>query len=194
MTSRSQNTRDHILETANQLFYQNGYNQTSFSDIARQAGIPKGNFYYHFKSKGDILLAVIEGRITRSREMLQQLDQQLDDPLERMLKFVDAVTGDIENITRFGCPMGSLTTELGKGEHPYKNRAREMMDVFAHWLGEQFRGVGRFDDAEVLSKRLLARAQGVTVLAHIYDDPAYIVSESSDIKHWLVDELKHTSN
>ncbi len=90
--------------------------------------------------------------------------------------------------------MGSLTTELGKGEHTFKKHAREMMDVFADWLGEQFRGAGRLDDADELAKRLLARAQGVTVLAHIYDDPAYIAKESSEIKRWLVDEMRHTTN
>lgn len=193
MTSKSQNTRDHILETASQLFYQNGYNQTSFSDIARQAGIPKGNFYYHFKSKGDILLAVIQGRIERSQAMLEQLSTHIDDPVERLCQFIDGVTGD-ENITRFGCPMGSLTTELGKGEHAFKQQAREMMNVFVGWLVDQFRGLGRIEDAEFLSKRLLSRAQGITVLAHIYDDSVYIQNEAADLKRWLVDELRNQSH
>ncbi|HSX63230.1 MAG TPA: helix-turn-helix domain-containing protein, partial [Pseudoxanthomonas sp.] len=51
----SKATRDHIVEAADQLFYQQGYERTSFSDIAEAVQISRGNFYYHFKSKDEIL-------------------------------------------------------------------------------------------------------------------------------------------
>lgn len=48
---KGQEFRQHIVETANRLFHQRGYKQTSFSDIADTAEIPRGNFYYYFKTK-----------------------------------------------------------------------------------------------------------------------------------------------
>ena len=53
-------TRDSIVSTADTLFYQRGFDHTSFADIAKQVAISRGNFYHHFKSKDQILAAVIE--------------------------------------------------------------------------------------------------------------------------------------
>ena len=71
-TEQGEAVRQKIVDSANQLFYHRGYNQTSFSDIAEAAGVPRGNFYYYFKSKDDILGAVVDGRIERVRAMLAQ--------------------------------------------------------------------------------------------------------------------------
>ena len=57
--SSDKTTRDQIVEAADQLFYQNGYERTSFSDIAEAVHISRVNFYYHFRTKDEILDAVI---------------------------------------------------------------------------------------------------------------------------------------
>ena len=46
---------------ADRLFYRQGYEHTSFADIADAVRISRGNFYYHFKTKDEILDAVIDG-------------------------------------------------------------------------------------------------------------------------------------
>ena len=65
-------TRDHIVDAADQLFYRQGYEHTSFSDIADAVQISRGNFYYHFKSKDEILDAVIDERLANTQTMLEQ--------------------------------------------------------------------------------------------------------------------------
>ena len=65
-------TRDQIVEAADRLFYRQGYEHTSFSDIADVVRISRGNFYYHFKTKDEILDAVIEARLADTRAMLDQ--------------------------------------------------------------------------------------------------------------------------
>ncbi|TNF20020.1 MAG: TetR/AcrR family transcriptional regulator, partial [Pseudomonadales bacterium] len=57
-------TRERIVSEADRLFYERGYEHTSFADIADAVGISRGNFYYHFKSKDEILDAVIGDRMT----------------------------------------------------------------------------------------------------------------------------------
>lgn len=49
-----------IIEAAKSLFFTKGYEQTSTVDIMRSVGIAKGTLYYHFKSKEEILDAIIE--------------------------------------------------------------------------------------------------------------------------------------
>ena len=55
-------TREKIVTSADRLFYERGYEATSFADVSEAVGISRGNFYYHFKTKDQILDAVIEIR------------------------------------------------------------------------------------------------------------------------------------
>ena len=74
-------TRDHIVEAADRLFYRQGYEHTSFSDIADAVRISRGNFYYHFKTKDEILDAVIGARLAGTQEMLDAVgDRRESDP------------------------------------------------------------------------------------------------------------------
>ena len=63
-------TRERIVEQADVLFYERGYEATSLADIAAPLGLSRGNFYYHFKTKDEILDAVIDLRLSRTAAML----------------------------------------------------------------------------------------------------------------------------
>ena len=61
MQQRSEETRIKIIEAAIKLFSNNGYNKASVDDICAEAGISKGAFYHHFKSKQELFLALLDG-------------------------------------------------------------------------------------------------------------------------------------
>ena len=65
-------TKHKIISIADRLFYENGFEHTSFADIAAAVNISRGNFYYHFKTKDDILNAVIDLRKQNTQALLQQ--------------------------------------------------------------------------------------------------------------------------
>ncbi|MEL6918597.1 MAG: TetR/AcrR family transcriptional regulator [Bacteroidota bacterium] len=52
--------RQHIIQTAADLFYANGYNATGINEIIAEAGIAKATLYHHFKSKEDICIAYLK--------------------------------------------------------------------------------------------------------------------------------------
>ena len=58
--SKGQRTRHSILLTAFDLMYRNGYRATSVDDILKKMDVTKGSFFYHFKSKEEMALAVID--------------------------------------------------------------------------------------------------------------------------------------
>ncbi len=60
MTRDAQATRRRILDAAYELFYRKGFGRVGVDDIAAAAGITKRTLYYHFKSKDDLLAAVLE--------------------------------------------------------------------------------------------------------------------------------------
>jgi AcrR family transcriptional regulator len=61
MQQRSEETRSKILISAAKLFSAKGYNAASVDDICADAGISKGAFYHHFKTKQDLFLALLDG-------------------------------------------------------------------------------------------------------------------------------------
>jgi AcrR family transcriptional regulator len=61
MQQRSEETRTKILEASIKLFSAHGFNAASVDDICAEAGISKGAFYHHFKSKQELFLALLDG-------------------------------------------------------------------------------------------------------------------------------------
>ena len=61
MQQRSKETRSKIIESAIKLFSTRGFNTASVDDICVEAGISKGAFYHHFKSKQALFLALLDG-------------------------------------------------------------------------------------------------------------------------------------
>lgn len=72
--------RKEILETAQQLFYQKGYEQTSIQDLLTAIGIAKGTFYHYFSSKQALLEELVEHLADQNVALVAQLvsDEELD--------------------------------------------------------------------------------------------------------------------
>lgn len=180
----SQN-RQRIVEAADRLFYEQGYNATSFSDIAQAAEIPRGNFYYYFKSKDEILENVIHCRMDGVAGMLDGLDARLDSPRERLLALTDIIAGRGDDISRYGCRFGTLNAELGKRQQALQQKAAGMFDVFRDWMERQFRGMGFTDEARMLAMHLLACIQGTTLLVYTYKDKDFLRYEVARLQEWI---------
>jgi TetR/AcrR family transcriptional regulator, transcriptional repressor for nem operon len=177
-------TREHIVDAADRLFYRQGYEHTSFSDIAAAVQISRGNFYYHFKSKDEILDAVIEARLAGTRMMLEQWESAAKDPADRLRSFIDMLVANRADIKRYGCPVGTLCTELAKLNHASRDEANRLFTLFRAWLRRQFTFMGR-KDADTLAMHLLGRSQGVATLANAFHDEKFIRQEVGQMHDWL---------
>jgi TetR/AcrR family transcriptional regulator, acrAB operon repressor len=78
----AQETRNRILDAAEQLFSEHGVSRTSLEDIAQTAGVTRGAIYWHFKDKSDLFAAMVN-RVTLPMEALvaRSSDDAVDDPL-----------------------------------------------------------------------------------------------------------------
>lgn len=184
MGTKGENNRTRIIEAADQLFYKRGYNQTSFSDIADVTGIPRGNFYYYFKTKDDILAAVVDARIRHYEEALVECDHCSDSPRERLIAFVNNLANSEDTVIESGCPIGSLCTELAKDSEALQSKSREVFELLRGWISRQFQEIG-FADADDKAMDLLARMQGVAVMASAFKDNAYLHRSIADMRSWI---------
>lgn len=185
-------TRQRIVEAADRLFYERGYERTSFADIAGTVRISRGNFYHHFPTKDGILEAVIERRLEATRGMLARWESEGKTPAERLVCFVHILIANRAKIELYGCPVGTLNAELAKLEHASRAAARGLFDLFRDWLRARFEELGRTDDADALAMRLLAESQGIAALASAYRDATYVDREVARLQEWIQD-LRETT-
>lgn len=182
-------TRADIVAKADDLFYRQGYERTSFADIAAAVKISRGNFYYHFKTKDEILDAVIDLRAERTRAMLDSWVAGAESPRGRIVAFIRMLIDNRAKIMRFGCPVGTLCGELSKLDHAAQKGANKIMAQFADWLTARFVEAGKRKKAPDLARHLLARAQGVSTLANALHDEGFIRREVVAMEKWLDGEL-----
>lgn len=179
-------TRAAIVEAADRLFYETGFASTSFADIAAAVKLSRGNFYYHFKTKDEILAAVIALRLERTRQMLEQWEADGADAEGRILSFIGILIANRAKIMRFGCPVGTLCNELAKLDHAAGADAARLFTLFRDWLARQFLALGHSEaEADRLGMHLLARSQGVATLASSIGDEAFIDAEVAEMRGFV---------
>ncbi|MBW9056200.1 TetR/AcrR family transcriptional regulator [Rhizobium mesosinicum] len=178
-------TRQQIVQAADRLFYEHGFEATSFAHIAAAVGLSRGNFYYHFKTKDEILDAVIALRMANTQAMLNLWETEDEAPADRIRSFFNILIMNRAKIMAYGCPVGTLCNELAKLDHAAKADAAELFTLFRNWLTRQFAALGRKADADALSMHVLMRSQGVASLATAFHDENFIRREVEDMSVWL---------
>ena len=183
--TKGQLNRQKIVDEANALFYRRGFNKTSFSEVALASGIPKGNFYFYFKSKDELLHAVIEERYAFIQQRLKDYEQECRSPLECLKRLAEMPLTEVENIIHYGCPIGSLATELAKTKITEKAQLEKLFDLYVNWGEKQFQELGQGGQSRQLARRLMARLQGIITLANVYADAEFLEQEIIQVKGWL---------
>jgi AcrR family transcriptional regulator len=187
MGQKAESLRQRIVAAADQLFYRQGYEHTSFSDIAESVGVSRGNFYYHFKTKDEILDAVIGNRLAHITKLTKEWETQYRDPKQRIQCYIDILIDNRVNIKHHGCPIGTLCSELSKLGHPNRRDANKLLAIFQDWLTAQFTQLGYEKDAAQLAMHLLSRAQGIATVANALEDETFLRREVRRLNQWLDD-------
>ena len=98
----------HILEVAEQLFAEKGFDGTSVRDIAGRAGVNLAMISYYFGSKEKLMAALVEYRSNYTRGILEEINKdELLTPWEKIDKLVDLYVDKILTNYRFHCIMTS---------------------------------------------------------------------------------------
>lgn len=184
MGKKGEGNRQRIVDAAEALFYRRGYNQTSFQDISDATDIPRGNFYYYFKTKEEILNAVIDARVVELTELLSKFDAEISEPRARLLMFTNRLDEDGADIVKSGCPAGTLCTELAKGDIALHEKSKEVFVVLRDWMTVQFKSIG-LENAEQTAMDLISRLQGINVMANVFSDDAYLKRSHLEIQDWI---------
>lgn len=175
-TARGERTHLRVLQTAKELIRERGFCNTSIDDIIRATGVKKGNLYFHFPSKEDLGVAVLEDS---KKDFLLFLSENLkgNGPLEKLSAFFDAVL-DRHRQRRFvgGCIFGNTALEMSDCNPRF---ADVIKDVFGAWAGalvpilREAQEAGDLKDSfppELLAKQIVAAIEGGIMMSRLSKD------------------------
>jgi AcrR family transcriptional regulator len=177
--------RERLVAAACELVYRQGVASTTLADIAQAADVPVGNVYYYFKTKDEIIAAVVHAHGDRLESALAELERRHRSPKARLKALVDVLAGRADSIAQYGCRYGTLCSELAKraadGSVPL---AAPLMQIPLDWAEQQFRAMGR-RDAHDLAIELVASYQGSAVLTSALGEPELMARQARRLKKWI---------
>ena len=185
VTTRTAGKRDRLVESATALFHEQGVQRTTLAEVAERAEVPLGNVYYYFKTKDELLGAVLDGYLEQAAALIASFERSRT-PQARLKALVRNWVDMRDAVVRHGCPMGTLCAELDKSEGGLDRQAAEVMARIIDWSEDQFRQLGRPDaDARDLALALFAGIQGAALLANTFRDPTILSRQSRHLERWI---------
>ncbi|MFI6166981.1 TetR/AcrR family transcriptional regulator [Nocardia sp. NPDC051052] len=175
--------RERLGAAAARVFHEQGVEKTTIADIARAADVPVGNVYYYFKTKDQLVRAAI-GAHDQALSVLIAMLEQLPTPPDRLKALIGGWVDERETAARFGCPSGTLATELDKRADGLDRELADVMRQLVDWIEGQFEAMGR-PDARELAVALFAAYQGISLLTNTFREPELMVAEGDRLARWI---------
>ena len=126
------NTRQRLIDSAQQLFHARSYHAVGVNEICELAGVNKGSFYHFFASKRDLTLAVLDATAQfYEKDVFSRAFEADISPLARIERFFNAVheyhqqikdkTGNVQ-----GCPFSNLASEMSTQDESLREKAESI--------------------------------------------------------------------
>jgi AcrR family transcriptional regulator len=175
--------RERLVASAGDLLHRQGALATTLAQVAEAADVPAGNVYYYFKTKDDLIRAVIDARCDQVRAMLGTL-QSRRGPAARLKALTHQWTQMADLVARYGCPFGTLAAELDRRDDGLDREAAAPIGLIIDWAEDQFRQLSR-RDARDLAIHLFAGVQGAALLANAFRNPQLMTSQVRHLERWI---------
>ncbi len=194
---RTSEAKETIVKTSQILFMNKGYNSISVDRICKEAGINKGSFYHFFKSKQELLLAVIDLNWMYLKSFLfsEQINKQ-----ENPLKKIDIMFESLANVNTkiktsygkvIGCPVGSIANELATQSEIVRDKVKLVFDEWINFFKQILidAKMKKFVDESVnideTASALLTFTQGLLLMSKTQNDPKLIVKLGGNYRNLI---------
>lgn len=185
--------RSRILDAARALIREKGYSAMTVDDLCTRAGVTKGAFFHHFKSKEELGVAAAQDWSEMTGALFAQAPyHQPEDPLERVLAYIrfrrDLVAGSIPEFT---CVVGTMTQEIHDSIPAIRDACRDSIFDHAATLEADIQaaidqyGIRAPFDAKSLALHTQAVIQGGFILAKAGQDSALTVQSIDHLETYF---------
>jgi TetR/AcrR family transcriptional repressor of nem operon len=181
---RKSDAGDRILEAGAKLFGQRTYAAIGVAEIAAEAGVPKGSFYYFFPSKQALALAVVNRHWEHQRaEWLRLLTAS--DSLADRLRALFVWTAEVQRQALtgtgavVGCLFGNLALEVSAQDDPVRMRLQEIFEEQIDIVEDAIRTAVEAEGLTVAAPRetaksIVAQIEGMVLFAKLFNDPGQL--------------------
>lgn len=190
-------TRIAIMDAAQALILESGFSATSVDAVIARAGITKGAFFYHFRTKADLAEALVlrdaANDAAHLEKHLARAERLSADPLQQMLLCMGLFEQEMAALVSPypGCLYASFIYEAQLFDERTLQIVRE---VFAGWrrrIGEKLRLVTAIYpprlavSTETLADMNLAIAEGAYILSKVNNDPGAVAAQFRHYRNYL---------
>ncbi|NIV92010.1 TetR family transcriptional regulator [candidate division KSB1 bacterium] len=193
---KGENTRNLIIEKATLLFTKNGYNNTSLNQILEATGLAKGGFYFHFKSKEELGIAVIKSlEQCWTRDVLPKLIQGRNAKEKLELMFSSPGECNYRHQLRPTVLLLNLATEMIEVNEKF---SQMLQQIFRGWwiIIEAIIEEGKLEnifrkevDSTAVAAIILSNIMGANLLALINGDDGIYTKQLGALKTVLFDGI-----
>ena len=165
-------TMQRIQTTGLEIFYQKGYFNTSIDDILKELSLSKGAFYYHFQSKEEYFISIIQNLLFRKiySSLIEPIEGQ-EDPLNKIVAcFDDSLETAEHNFLDYGFVLSNFITEFNGKNPDIMNYLQDILKVWevnlvtALQKGKTDGYVDRHIDSEAVATYLISSYIGIRTL------------------------------
>lgn len=161
------NRRDHLIDTALELFRRDGFHATGIDRILAESGVAKMTLYKHFRSKDDLILAAVRRGDEQFRNWLTRaVERRGRTPRERLLALFDALEEWFARPDFAGCTFINASAEFGAPDDPIHAAAAEHKRLVLGYIRGLARAAGA-PDAEGLARQLMLLTEGAIVITQV---------------------------
>ena len=184
---RATNTRELIVDRARNLLRAHGYDGFSYQDISSHLGIRNAAVHYHFRSKEDLGLALIEEAAAAVRDEIRLGSEMNVSAREQMEIYLCRMVSDSAAQEQQICPIGALSVNYVNISKPMQRCVTKLLEDVRTWMTktlEQGRQTGEFNFAGSASNKaglIMAAIQGARQIDRIL--------ENFDLKH-VTDQIR----
>ena len=159
--------RDELVQKALTAFYRNGFHATGMDMLAAETGISKTSMYKHFRTKEDLILAVLRLRDESFRNWLyRRIDELADTPWDQLIAMFDALEQWLEEPGFQSCMFIKASSEYQQADHPIHRQSadhKRMLETYVIGLAQK----AGFKDPAAVARQLLLLKEGAIVTAHM---------------------------
>ena len=170
MLSKSERTKQFILETAAPIFNQKGISGASIDDVLDAAKVTKGCLYGHFESKEDLSLQVIDFLLENNNKKILTTISKGKTAKAKVFAFLDFYKDPLNTHVAGGCPLFNVAVESDDNFPEIKKRVatalRQGQELFTRILQKGIDN-GEFSnqlDAAAYAFKAMAAVEGALVL------------------------------
>ena len=178
--------RDELIDTALRLFCRHGYRATGIDTILAEAGVAKMTLYHHFKSKDELIVAVLKKRDEEWRAwFVGRVDELGKTPREKLRALFDVLEEWFERRDYHGCSFGQAATEFREPKHAVHKMATEHKQRLLDYLRGLAAAAGA-GDPDLLARQLGLLFEGAVIHMEVFREPQ-IARTADDAAQKLVD-------